>query len=73
MKIKIDEYNNPQTISSLLTGTIFDIKYYDPETQDIDITLTNLSRHWKYAEITSLHENNNIFYKDAPRSHQVVA
>lgn len=72
-KIKLDGFNNPQLIQNLLTGTIFDVKYYDPTEQDIDITLTNLSRHWKYAQITSLHQANNIFYKDAPRSNQIVA
>lgn len=56
-----------------MTGVIFDVKYYDPTEQDIDITLTNLSRHWKYAQITSLHQANNIFYKDAPWSNQIVA
>ncbi len=72
-KIKIDEYNNARLIQSLMTGVIFDVKYYDPTEQDIDITLTNLSRHWKYAQITSLHQANNIFYKDAPWSNQIVA
>jgi len=66
-KIKLDEYNNAQLIQNLMTGVIFDVKYYDPTEQDIDITLTNLSRHWKYAQITSLHQANNIFYKDINR------
>gem|GEM_PF-3213771 len=48
--------NNPVSIDTLLdTQELVDIMYYDPSEEDISITLVELSRKWKYAQVAALY------------------
>lgn len=69
---------NPVAINTLLnTEEVVDIMYYDPNEEDISITLVELSRKWKYAQVAALYnrgnENTMIFERSSPRSNQIVA
>lgn len=65
---------NTQNVTNLLTWTIFDVKYYDPENTDISVVLTNLSRKRKYSRIATLttRDTNDTRYVASPWSNQIV-
>lgn len=70
--------SNPIAINTLLnTQELVDVMYYDPSEEDISITLVELSRKWKYAQVAALHNrwNDNImvFERSSPWSNQIVA
>jgi len=68
--------NNPGVIQNLMGNEIVDIFYYDPDEEDISITLVDLSRHWKYAQVSTLYdrgnENVSIYERASPWSNQIV-
>ena len=68
--------NNPGVIQNLMGNEIVDIFYYNPDEEDISITLLNLSRNWKYAQVSTLYDRGNesvsIYERASPWSNQIV-
>jgi hypothetical protein len=70
--------NNPALIRNLMGDEIVNVFYYDPNEPELSITLTELSRNWKYAQVSTLYNrssNSNfaIYDRASPRSNQLVA
>jgi hypothetical protein len=69
---------NSVLINTLLNSQeIVDIMYYDPSEENISITLVELSRKWKYAQVAALHNRSNqnvmVLERSSPWSNQIVA
>jgi len=78
--LRLPYNNNPVLIRNLINNNeIVDIFYYDPNDAELSITLVELSRHWKYAQISTLQNTpiwsqaTRVYERASPWSNQVVA
>jgi len=64
-------------IDDLLTGTISQVKFYNKNKSQINLTLRDMPRAWQYAKITTLRQEQTRYWQslfvDAPWSNQIVA
>lgn len=69
-KIKIEEWS--YRIEKLLTWTISQIIEYNPSKENINLTISSLPRNRQYSQISTLKEQNDMFFINSPRSNQTV-
>jgi len=74
----VDFYDgNKGLVDDLMTGVISQIKWFDPNKNNIIISLTDIPRNWLYAEIATLNisdiTNDKFYERNSPWSNQIVA
>lgn len=82
--LTVDENMVKKRISSQLGNTILEVAYYNPDQDNITITLNDLPRKWLYTSIAALRDTSTsltssqqksvkLYTKTSPRSNQTVA
>ncbi|NOZ44419.1 MAG: hypothetical protein GXP45_04750 [bacterium] len=47
-------------VDDLMTGSLFQVKFYNPQKTNISVILTDMPRHWLYTKIATLHKKSQL-------------
>ena len=77
LRINVPGELTAKPVSEYLTGTIRSIEFYESDTQNFSLTMTEIPRQRHYFQVISLRDSDDsdrqLFTQWSPRSNQIVA